>query len=275
MKRRKYYYREHILGYERVRAEGKTAWAEIHGGEGFECFASRAFLEMALPRLRFSTPHPAALECGCGTGPGACFLAERGYDVDAVDLVPRAIEIAREQGRLRGLDVHYEVMDVTELPHTGKPYDLIVDSYCLQGIVTDVDRERVFAAVRARLKPEGYYLVSSAMYDEGRFREERVTDRETGTVYHRYGVDGLIDPQTSIVYVPLDADPEHYEGALRVNDAWVLPSRRHRKAPALRAELEDAGFSVLYQDEAYGGDLICVHEGAAAGLQPARESRGL
>ena len=142
----KYYYREHIQGYDRVRAEGKTAWAEIHGGEGFESFASRAFLEMALPRLSFPTSAPAALEVGCGTGPGACFLAERGFQVDAIDLIPTAIEIAREQARQRSLQICYAVQDVTKLPREGKRYDLIVDSYCLQGIVTAADRHQVLTS---------------------------------------------------------------------------------------------------------------------------------
>jgi 2-polyprenyl-3-methyl-5-hydroxy-6-metoxy-1,4-benzoquinol methylase len=226
----KYYYREHILGYQRIRAEDKTAWAEIHGGDGFEQFASRAFLEMALPRLRFSASPPSALEIGCGTGPGACFLAARGYRVDAIDLIPAAIEIARQQARLRGLRIHYAVQDVTTLPHDGPQYDLIVDSYCLQGIVTDVDRGAVYAAVRARLVPDGTYLVSS-----------------------------LIDPQTGIVYVPLDEDPGAYEGTLQVEGKWYLLNRRHHHPAALRAELECAGFRVLYQDNAYGGNLICVH----------------
>ena len=50
----KYYYREHLLGYERVRAKGKTAWGEIHGVDGFDNFSSRAFLDEILPRLRLS-----------------------------------------------------------------------------------------------------------------------------------------------------------------------------------------------------------------------------
>ena len=60
----KYYYREHLVGYEQIRAEGKTAWAEIQGGEGFEPFASRPFLEEVLPGLRFSGVPPTALEIG-------------------------------------------------------------------------------------------------------------------------------------------------------------------------------------------------------------------
>jgi SAM-dependent methyltransferase len=254
----KYYYREHILGYQRIRAEGKIAWAEIHGGDGFEQFASREFLERTLPRLRFSASPPTALEIGCGTGPGACFLAARGYRVDAIDLIPAAIEIARQQARLRGLQIHYAVQDVTTLPHDGPRYDLIVDSYCLQGIVTDVDRQAVYAGVRARLKRDGTYLVSSAMFDPDRFHQDRIVE-VAGTVYRRYGDDGLIDPETGIVYAHLDEDPDAYEGTIQVENKWYLLNRRHHRPAALRAELERVGFRVLYQDDGYGGNLICVH----------------
>lgn len=251
----KYYYREHILGYQRVEAEGKTAWAEIHGSEGFENFASRPFLEVALPMLRFSSLHPAALEYGCGTGPGACYLAERGFHVHGIDLIPLAIEMAREQAKARGLEVDYTVGDICALPHEGVRYDLIVDSYCLQCIVTDADRARVYAAVQARLRSEGYYLVSTAIYDPGRLRLETVVDRETGIVYSRYGENGLIDLRTSVVLQSLDDGPENYEDAVEIDGSWYLPNRRHFRPPALRAELESAGFRVLYQD---GGHVVCA-----------------
>lgn len=254
----KYYYREHILGYQRVKAEGKTAWAEIHGSTGFENFSSRAFLKAALPQLRFSVPHPTALEVGCGTGPGACLLAERGFRVDAIDLIPMAIEMAKELARERNLDIHYEVQDICELHHEGKRYDMIVDSYCLQCIVADVDRESVFSAVRARLKPQGYYLISTAMFDEDRFRGEgRIWDAGTNITYNRYG-EGIIDAQTGVAYQTLDEEPENYPDAARIGNTWYLPHRRHLKPLALRAELETAGFNVLHQDEVHGGDLICA-----------------
>lgn len=253
----KYYYREHLAGYERIQAENKTAWVKLHGGQGFEQFASRGFLEEALPRLRFSGAPPKALEIGCGTGPGACFLARHGFCVDAIDLIPAAIEIARQQVDLRGLQIHYAVQDVTTLPRDGPRYDLIVDSYCLQGIVTDADRQALFATVRARLKPDGTYLVSSAMYDPARFRpDERVVEDETRAVYHRYGDEGLIDAGTGIVYVPLRKDPNRYQGAIQIAGQWYLMSRRHHRPAALRAELERAGFRVLYQDRGYGGNLV-------------------
>lgn len=252
----KYYYREHIRSYEKVKAEGKTAWGEIHGGIGFENFASRAFLEKAIPLLHFSVPHPMVLEYGCGTGPGACFLAERGFQVDGIDIVPLAIEMAKELAEERNLAIHYEVQDICELHHGGRLYDLIVDSYCLQGIVTDEDRQKVFAAVRARLKAEGYYLISSAIFDESRYRpDDIILDAHNGVVYNGYGESQIIDMQSSMVYARLGEDPNNYEDAIQIGGAWYLLSRRHRKPSALKAELEAAGFDVSYQD---GGHMICV-----------------
>ena len=251
----KYYYPEHIEGYQRIQAEGKTAWNEIHGSTGFENFSSRDFLESALPRLHFSVPNPTVLEYGCGTGPGACFLAERGFQVDGIDIISTAIEMAKRFARERNLNIHYEVQDICKLPHEGKKYDMIVDSYCLQGIVTDEDRKSVFSAVRARLKPEGYYLISTAIFDEERFCEEvQILDAETGRSYNKYG-DGIIDAGTSIVYIKPKESPDAYEEAIKINDVWYIPTRRHLKPSDLRVEIEEAGFKVLYQD---GGNIICV-----------------
>ena len=104
----KYYYREHLSGYQRVEREGRNSWGEIQGPpDGFERFSSRPFLEQVLPQLEFDSKLPLALELGCGTAPGACFLAERGFRVHAVDLIPTAIDIARRIAVERNLDIHY------------------------------------------------------------------------------------------------------------------------------------------------------------------------
>lgn len=261
----KYYYREHVEGYQRVKAEGKTSWGEIHDNpDGFDNFPSRSFLEEALSRIHFSTPNPWVLESGCGTGPGACFLAERGFHVDAVDLIPDAIEIAKQVAQNRNLDIHYEILDICELPHEGKKYDLIVDSYCLQGIVTDEDRKKVFSAVRARLKPEGYYLLSTAMYEEKReHSEEKIIDPRTGKVYCRYDENALYDQHTEIYYdlffqtsEPSDK-PEDYEGAVEINNTWYILRRRYRKPHTLKKELESHGFTIVSQSGAFGENILC------------------
>ena len=242
-----------------------TAWHEIHNGNEFERFPSREFLQAALGRLQLDAKHPSALELGCGTGPGACFLAECGFVVHGVDLIADAIEIARQQAQSRGLDISYEVMDVVELPHDGETYDLIVDSYCLQGIVTDDDRCSLFAAVRSRLAAPGYYLISTAHFDERRFAGDRtVVDATDGRVYHPYGDDGIIDPATDIVYIELTDDRQLWADCVPIAGRSYLPYRRHRKPAGLARELTAAGFDVLYQDK---GDLICTHKGSGVSLK--------
>jgi hypothetical protein len=124
--------------------------------------------------------------------------------------------------------------------------------------VTEEDRERLFSAVRNRLKPDGYYLISTAMFDPDRFNESRqITDPETGAVYCEYG-DGLMDPQTRIVYERFDGDPTEYKEAVRIAGNWYLPNRRHWKRDELRREIETARFRVLHQDEESGGNVVCV-----------------
>jgi len=257
----KYYYPEHIDGYRRVEAEGKVAWGEIHGTPGFENFAARGFLADVLPTLRFDTSEPTALNYGCGTGHDACFLAEHGFRVEAIDLIPNAIDIARQQAAARGLDISYAVQDICNLPAEGKHYDLIVDSYCLQCIVFDAERRRLFSTVQARLKPSGHYLISTAIMDEEHQRllqpGDTITDDATGTIYTRYG-DGIIDVNTGIVLQPLTAEPSDLPDARRINGVWYLPHRRHLTPAQLDAELASADFRVIYRHPEHAGSVVCV-----------------
>jgi hypothetical protein len=157
---------------------------------------------------------------------------------------PTAIELARRFAPERGLSIRFAVQDVCEAAAEPpeKRYDVIVDSYCLQSVVTDEDRAKLFAFVRARLEPAGYYLISTAMYDPARSYDD----------HERH------DPQTGTVYDRVRGDPQRYDGAVQIDGNWCLPNRRHLTLPALRRELESAGFRVLWQGGTLGGDVICV-----------------
>ena len=188
--------------------------------------------------------------------------------MDGIDLIPTAIEIAREIAAERNLGIHYEVMDICEVPHEGEKYDLIVDSFCLQGIVIDADRQKVFAAVQARLKREGYYLVSTAMRNEKSVSsDDPIFDASSGRFFHRYGGGSLLEKATGMVYKPLEGSPEEYDGTLKIGDTWYIHNRRHLTPSMLKADLEGAGFRVLYQDGEYGENVVCVLPGATVNLR--------
>ena len=136
---------------------------------------------------------------------------------------------------------------------------MVEDSYCLQCIVFDDDRQRVFSAVQSRLKPGGYYLVSTAILDEEHektIESRTVKDPSTGVTYTEYGA-GLIDLDTGVVLRPFPAEAGNSPDARIIAGQRYLPHRRHLRPAALEAELEAAGFSVLFRTEHHAGSLVC------------------
>jgi SAM-dependent methyltransferase len=78
-----------------------------------------------------------AVELGCGSGTNAIYLAEQGFQVTALDLSEKAIEIA--QSRAAGLEQRPEflVADLTHLPPLATPFEFLFDRgvyHCLRQI---------------------------------------------------------------------------------------------------------------------------------------------
>ena len=79
-----------------------------------------------------------AVDLGCGTGRQARFLAQRGWDVTAVDFVAAAVESARRADVERR--VTWRVADVTDVStvdpdgRLAGAVDLILDNGCLHGL---------------------------------------------------------------------------------------------------------------------------------------------
>lgn len=242
----RYYWAEHEAAYREIEQLGHTQWNDLFDQGGawtYDDFQNRPFLERVLPQLDLPTASATnVLEYGCGTGPAACFLAARGFQVDAIDLIPEAITIARRMANERGVRVAFSVADICTIasePVTRR-YDLVLDSYCLQSIVTDQDRGAVFSAVRARLKPSGYYVISTALHTPTRKYEP-----------------GSYDPSTGICYRESPAGPVA-DQAVEIDGRWFIPHRRHVSAEALRDELVSAGFQVLSLEcSDSGGDVVC------------------
>ena len=105
-----------------------------------------AFVVSATKRI----PRGRALVLACGTGRNALFLAEAGFEVEAVDVSAVAIDRARAEADRRGVTVRWRVADLDE-------FDLPEGAFDLVTMVRYVNRDLWPRAVAA-LAADGWLL---------------------------------------------------------------------------------------------------------------------
>jgi SAM-dependent methyltransferase len=140
-----------MTNYARMYRLGITPWEKY----GTTAAASIAAL-LDREQHERSRPLGRALDLGCGRGQFTPELARRGWDAVGVDIVPAAIEAARD----RGPDgVSYVVGDVTSLSRTELgTFDFFLDIGCLQGL--DAGQRRAFGeGASALANPQATILI--------------------------------------------------------------------------------------------------------------------
>jgi len=78
-----------------------------------------------------------ALDIGCGAGTDSVFLAQMGWEVTALDFMPRALEYTRQRAAEQGVVVHTVEADLAEWQPPSR-YDLVLD----HGLLHNMDPQR-------------------------------------------------------------------------------------------------------------------------------------
>ena len=81
--------------------------------------------------LRF-LPVGKALDIAAGEGRNAVFLAQHGFEVDAVDLSERGLKKARTLAKEAGVEIHTILSDLDDYQIEKEKYDLIDNFYFLK-----------------------------------------------------------------------------------------------------------------------------------------------
>ena len=98
------------------------------------------------------------VDIGCGTGENAIAFAAAGHEVVGIDLVPRAIELARAKAAARGVDVQFEVGDALDLGGLGRTFATALDSGVFH-IFDDAERGRYVESLGRIVEPGGHYVM--------------------------------------------------------------------------------------------------------------------
>ena len=116
----------------------------------------------------YDIPVGRALEIGCGTGDNAIFLAERGFDVTATEIVEMALDAACQKAGKKGTGCTFLLQDILKKKISGAPFDFVFDRGCFHSFDSPVERRRFAESVAAHLVPGGYWLSLLGNADEDR-----------------------------------------------------------------------------------------------------------
>jgi SAM-dependent methyltransferase len=139
---------------ERNLANYDSDWsAEVYSRE-----ARLRPLEDDLVRAHFPPPPARVLDLGCGAGRTTIDLAQRGYEMVAIDLADRLLDEALRHAP----ELDFRHMDATDLAFPDASFDAVFFSYngidCIYPVAA---RERCIAEAYRVLKPGGRFLLSS------------------------------------------------------------------------------------------------------------------
>src|SRR5437660_920286 len=103
------------------------SWDERYATKNTPWDSGQPSEELKRVLAEFAIAPCETLEIGCGTGTNAVYLAQQGFTVTAVDIVPLALDQARERARRAGVSVNFMLGDVFGPLVLGRTFPFVFD----------------------------------------------------------------------------------------------------------------------------------------------------
>jgi SAM-dependent methyltransferase len=142
-------------------------------------------------------PPGRAFVPGCGSGHDALLLAQRGFEVAAVDISPTAVVRARELFAATDRTADVREADLLALPDDLREFDLVLEHTCFCAVPPERRDDYVDAVARS-LRPGGRLLGLFFMIEPEEGPPFGATEEE---VRHRFG------PQFTVDHVEAPPEP--------------------------------------------------------------------
>jgi SAM-dependent methyltransferase len=146
------------VAYRVLYGVGFTPWEQIATLPGVTQQVSALFDREEEGRR---PPYGQALDLGCGSGIWGVELAKRGWQVTGVDLIPKALRLARKRARKAGAEMRLLEGDVTRLREAGvgSGFEFFLDFGLFHDELTDAQREAMGREVTAVAAPGATLLM--------------------------------------------------------------------------------------------------------------------
>jgi SAM-dependent methyltransferase len=128
----------------------------------------------------------AVLDLGCGLGTDTSRFARGGAVVTGVDIAPRAVALARENFRWRGLEGRFETMDGERLDFPDDTFDFV---YCHTVLHFTPDPKAMIGEVHRVLRPGGRAVLMTINRESWLYAMHRIAgtrlDYMDAPVFHK------------------------------------------------------------------------------------------
>lgn len=115
-----------VLDVSPTVTDDRTRWNEKYADPEFELPTDPI---PELTRVIDRLPEGRALDVATGYGRNAIYLAEAGYEVDAIDVADQALQEARRRARKRSVTVNWIQADLMTYPLPMETYDVVTLSF--------------------------------------------------------------------------------------------------------------------------------------------------
>ena len=106
------------------------------------------------------------LDLCCGAGTNTVYLAEKGFEVTAIDISRKAIAYAKEKAGHANVKIDFMIQSFVDLSFKDEAFDFVFDMGCFHHVEI-VDRPKFITGVHRVLKKAGNYLLTCFSYKNG------------------------------------------------------------------------------------------------------------
>lgn len=174
------------------------------------------------------------LDAGCGVGETSIHLAEHGHTVVGLDVAPTAIATARANAASRGVDVTFQVADITDLTGYEDRFSTVVDSTLFHSLPVE-QRSAYLRAIAQAARPSAALHIlcfsTEAPFPPDEEGPNTLTEKELRDHVAEYWIIEEIHPAMISAFMPpgslVDERPQDGKGRAQL-PAWQLTARRPR-----------------------------------------------
>lgn len=99
-----------------------------------------------------------ALDVCCGVGTNTAYMAQKGFDVTAVDISKHALKLAKQKARRAKTEIEFMLASFVTLPFKDAVFNFVFDMGCFHHVEVE-DRPEFIHGIRRVLKPDSKYLL--------------------------------------------------------------------------------------------------------------------